>query len=171
MFLKRVKEKEALNLITSSLQQKLDIEVGGKVSKVGVVFNYNEFDNVHTLLSLAKTLHLEEHNFRIVAYINKKQKNKIYDVPVFDENDLKRKGEIQHIEIANFYNTTFDVLINFYNEAPLPLKLVSARTIAYLKVGLNQNTPLNDIVFKMKDMNFSEFNIELVKYLKILKRF
>ena len=62
------------------------------------------------------------------------------------------------------------MLINYYEDDNLMMKLLSVKTPARLKVGLGAQDPkVNDLILNTPMNDFKLFKSELKKYLKVLK--
>ena len=75
------------------------------------------------------------------------------------------------MDLQNFVDTQFDILICFYNQHSVELNLVTASSKANFKVGIsNENLKLYDFVIDVKSSQFELFKIELKKYLTVLNK-
>ena len=85
------------------------------------------------------------------------------------DKDLGWNGTIENGFVSEFVDREYDVLINYYTDDKLVLKILTARTNARIKVGFpSVDAKLNDLIFDTPIKNFDVFKTELKKYLKVL---
>ena len=89
---------------------------------------------------------------------------------MFSDKDLGWKGQIENSYVLEFLSREYDMLINYYEDDNLMMKLLSVKTLARLKVGLAAQDPnINDLILNTPLSDFKLFKSELKKYLKVLK--
>ena len=171
MILKAFKEKsniKCLNRLISERHVNID---DSRIKSLGVILNVDEVVDLELFRELAGYIHVRPNKFKIIAFsANKKEKQYAWDV-CFNPNDFGWKGQIKNIELQTFLDTKFDVLISYYTQEQLELKLLTALSKAQLKVGVLQTDKrLNDLIIKTKIKEFNVFKAELYKYLTILNK-
>jgi hypothetical protein len=63
----------------------------------------------------------------------------------------------------------YDLLVNYYTQDVLILKLMTVKTKARIKVGFAEIDPeLNDLILQTQLQDFNTFKTELAKYLKVM---
>ena len=73
--------------------------------------------------------------------------------------------------MTEFVDQQFDLLISFYKPNRYELKIVTAMSKAKFKVGIsNEDDRLHDLIIDVALKNQSTFKVELIKYLKTLKK-
>ena len=78
-------------------------------------------------------------------------------------------GEIKGNDSLEFISYDFDLLINFFNDNNV-LTLLSSKVNAKFRVGFDSvDSKLNDLIFSKKIKKFKDFELEFVKYLKLIK--
>ncbi|NER13302.1 hypothetical protein GWK08_07625 [Leptobacterium flavescens] len=173
MFLNRLKEisaDKALKKVLSSGYLS-DAVSTGKINSFACILNIDEFNHAEVFFELAKELDLRQDQFKIIGFTEGSTDNHSYSFPVFSPKDLKWKGKVENGDVQEFLDKKYDVLLNYYNDAPLILMLVSAYTKADFKVGLlSKNEALNNMIMDIRPKEFSKFKTEFVKYLSILKK-
>ena len=96
------------------------------------------------------------------------------EIPQFDEITPKdiNSSAIFHTGRLNWhFETKYDLLINFYDEANPIMMLLTQMTNADFKVGFaSTDKRLNHLVINTKTKDVSVFMDELIKYLQILKK-
>ena len=76
-----------------------------------------------------------------------------------------------NIEIDDFVDQPFDLLISYYNPNKLELSLVTALSKANFKIGINsEDSRLHDLIIDVKPSKIDVFKVELIKYLTQLNR-
>ena len=80
-------------------------------------------------------------------------------------------GKLKNIDLQNFTDTKFDVLICYFLAEENELKQIAAMSMANFKVGIsNRDERLYDLIIDVKPKDFEIFKIELKKYLTILNK-
>ncbi|MBU2951650.1 hypothetical protein KO493_13165 [Tamlana agarivorans] len=171
MILKVFKEKSIKKRINKLLSERKVASENHVAKTFGVLVNIDEFDNVALFDKLAKEAGVQPNNFRIIAFTEQKKD----DLNVFDNccsaEDFNRNGQVKDAELKGFLDTDFDVLISYYMEDILELKLLTVLSKAKFKIGILQSDErLNDLIIKTKLKEFSVFKTELFKYLRILNK-
>ena len=171
MILKVFKEKSNLRHLDKILSSR-DVNVtDSKIKSLGVIMHINEIDDFELFRKLAENLNIQPFNLKIIAYSSEsKEKPNSWDI-CFNEKDFGWKGTIHNVELQSFLETDFDVLISYYEEDILELKLITAKSKAQFKIGIFQpDSRLNDLIIQTKLNEFDAFKNELFKYLTILNK-
>lgn len=165
----KVKSNEKyLNKLLSTRQ----VKVGGNaVKSIGVILNKDAFSNVLQFKSLTKQIKLSSKALKVAAFTLEDLQEQDTDFITFSPKDFGWKGEVKNPELDAFLNQEFDVLINYYTNDSLDLKLATARSKAQFKIGILQtDTRLNDLIIKTNINEFDVFKNEVFKYLTILNK-
>ncbi|MBQ0769593.1 MAG: hypothetical protein KBT58_09890, partial [Bizionia sp.] len=114
-------------------------------------------------------------NSNLMVYVvsfstaNKRKKDEVS--AGFYAPDIAWNGVIKNSELKTFITTEFNLLISYYTVNETLLKLLTASSKADFKVGiLKEDQSINDLIINTDLNAFNTFKIELIKYLKILKR-
>lgn len=93
------------------------------------------------------------------------------DFEFFTKKDLNWAGIPRGGNIDNFFNESFDLLIDMNDYLNVPLRYLLVKSNAKLKVGRlsEENEPYFDVLIGDNKMNFENYCNELVKYLTMLK--
>ena len=166
MFLKAFKEKSNKKIINSLLNSREVFVDNSKVESLGVLLHANEFNDFEAFRKLAEYINVLPNKVKIVAYASDEKKLTNFWEVCFTEKDFGWKGTINNIELQTFINTQFDVLVSYYEDDDLELKMITAMSKARFKIGLLQSDQrLNDLIIKTKISEFDLFKEELKKYL------
>ncbi|MEH6682083.1 MAG: hypothetical protein V7724_16175 [Sediminicola sp.] len=175
MFLKGIKEKFKHKSGRRHLQQELKKPLKGidrkkGISAVACIVNLDQFSDTDAFYGLANEYGLQPNAIKIIGYKELYDKNSPYSTPVFSDRDLGWGGKIENGYVLEFLNREYDILINYYTEDKLLLKLMTLKTRARLYVGFGEvDKNLNDLILNMPIADFKLFSKELGKYLKVLK--
>lgn len=142
-----------------------------KMNSVGVILNMNEFSDFDAFRTYFKTLGISPAKTKIIAFVDDiKEANPLWDT-YFNPKDFGWKGKIKNIDLQSFIDTKFDVLISYYTNESLELKLITAASKANFKVGLTQNDRrVYDLMIDVKTKDIQLFKTELKKYLTVLNK-
>ncbi|OIQ16340.1 hypothetical protein [Lacinutrix sp. MedPE-SW] len=171
MILKGFKEKSNQNYINKTLNNRVVLATNSKIKSIGVIINADETVDYKKISSLLKTLNVNPNNFQIIAFTIEKTFEENSNFQCFNKKSIGWKGSIKNETLKHFLNREFDILISYYVEAPMYLKLLTAVSKARFKVGiLQEDERLNDLIIKTDIENYKMFEIELLKYLSILNK-
>ncbi|GAA3577302.1 DUF6913 domain-containing protein [Snuella lapsa] len=166
--LKKRSNKRHLNKLISERFVNVD---DAKVNKLGVILNLNEIDDIELFRGLAAYLKVRPNKLKVIAFSsNGKEKANAWDL-CFNPSDFGWNGTVKNVELKSFLDIEFDVLISYYTEELLELKLLTALSKSRFKVGILQTDKrLNDLIIKTDIKEFNVFKEELYKYLTILNK-
>lgn len=140
------------------------------LNKVGVIVDLDNFQNADLFYQLIELLNLRPNAVKIMGYRSFYDKNSPYATPVFSDKDLGWGGAIENSYALEFLTKEYDLLLNYYIQDTLILKLMTVKTKARIKVGFAELDPnLNDIILQSPMNDFNTFKTELKKYLKVLQ--
>ncbi len=171
MFLKRFKEKSNQKYINSILESRHVVADSRKIESVGIILNFDEFNNYDAFLSLFKEIKILENKVKFIAFITDEKLTPNSWDAFFNPKNFGWKGKIENVELEEFVNTEFDALISYYKEDSLELNLVTALSKANFKIGISgKDDRLHDFIINVKPDEIELFKMELIKYLKVLNK-
>ncbi len=139
------------------------------VRSLGIVVNSNEFVDFDFFKDLCKDITGHPDTFKLVAY--SANENSDASGAFYGPNDFGWNGVVKNTALKAFLNVEFDLLISYYEEELLELKLITAKSKSKFKIGILQtDNRLNDLIIKTNTKEFTLFKTELKKYLTILKK-
>lgn len=171
MFLKRFKEKSNQKFLNRLLKERKTSVTHKKVETIGVILNYEEFNDYDAIRLFFKSVGIKEKNLKIIAYLNdEKEAPNSWDNFYFFK-DFGWHGKILNQSINNFIETKFDVLLSFYSKNCYELSILTAASNANFKIGITDyDERLNDCIIKVSTQEFNIFKQEVLKYLKVLNK-
>ncbi|MCK7590840.1 hypothetical protein M0G43_09665 [Subsaxibacter sp. CAU 1640] len=171
MIFKAFKERSNQKHINRLLNSRNVKFTNTKISSIGVVLTLKEFGDLDAIRTFAKELDILPPKTKIITFVeDNKITDKLWDT-YFSPKDFGWNGAIKNMDLQNFIDTQFDILICFYNQHSVELNLVTASSKANFKVGIsNENLKLYDFVIDVKSNQFELFKIELKKYLTVLNK-
>ena len=126
MILKAFKANSNQKYINKLLNARQVAVSNRKMSSVGVILNMNEFSDFDAFRTYFKSIGILPARVKIIAFVeDAKQANPLWDT-YFNPKDLGWKGKINNVDLQDFVNTEFDVLVSYYAEECLELKLITA---------------------------------------------
>ena len=170
MFLRGFKKKSNQKFINKLLSHASNGQAMGQVQTVGVLLNYEEFNDFETFRNLFKELDLTSPKCRVAAFIqDEKQITNTWNTYFIPKN-IGWKGTILSVDLESFIKEEFDVFIGYYTKNDVEINLISALSKAKFKIGLKgADQRIFDLVINVEPQQFGVFKRELKKYLKILK--
>lgn len=171
MILKAFKEKSNRKYVNKLLTERKPTVNNNKIKTIAVLLNASEFHEFEVFRVYFKELGLTSPKHKIVAFtMDDKLEYNQWNAH-FSPKDFGWKGKIKNIDLEDFINEPYDMLLCFYKNPVLQLNLITAASKANLKVGIsNEDDRLYDLIIdvELKDINI--FKQELKKYLNILKK-
>lgn len=171
MFFKRIKTISSEKFLTTVLEARSKQFSSEKIKTIGILFHYDQFVNYDFFRMLFTDLGFNDNNFRfIVFYENENSQPNSWDSS-YTNTDFDWLGHCKSPEVADFVEQPFDALISFYKPNRYELKIVTAMSKAKIKVGIsNEDDRLHDLIIDVAPKNQDTFKVELIKYLKTLKK-
>ena len=171
MFLKRFKEKSIQKYVNSVLDNRKAAVHDRLIKSVGIVLNLEEYNNYDRLRQLIKSIRVKDNRVKFIAFIeDEKSAPNSWD-SFFNPKNFGWKGKIDNVELEEFLETKFDILISYYTSDRLELNYVTAVSQANFKVGITNHDPrLYDLIIEIEPKHVQVFENELVKYLKVLNK-
>ena len=171
MILKAFKANSNQKYINKLLNARQVAVSNMKMNSVGVILNMNEFSDFDTFRNYFKELGILSSKIKVIAFIDDaKNANPLWDT-YFNPKDFGWKGKINNVDLQSFIDTKFDVLISYYTQESLELKLITAASKANFKVGLiHDDKRVFDLMIDLKTKDIQLFKIELKKYLTVLNK-
>ncbi len=171
MFLKRFKKKSNQNYLDKILNYRNVSVNDNKIKSVGVILNIDEFNKHEDLRVFMKKIGIMGNKIKFITFVtDEKFVPNSWD-SYFNPKDFGWNGKIKNIELNEFINTKFDVLISYYKVDNLELNLATAISKANFKIGISGNDQrLNDFIIDVKPSQIDVFKQEILKYLKVLNK-
>ena len=171
MFFKRFKTLSLQKNITLILKSRTKNFQSAKVSSVGVIFDYDSYYDYDFFQELISELGVMKNKIRFVAMIDQEKNRPNSWDSFFSLENFDWLGRSNNIEIDEFVDQPFDLLISYYSPNKLELNLVTALSKANFKIGINsEDARLHDLIIEVDPSKTDVFKIELLKYLTQLNR-
>ena len=118
-----------------------------------------------------QTLFSKAGKIKFIAFLSENDTKLNHWDSYFEKKDFGWNGLINNLDLQEFIDTEFDILISYYKKDNLELNYATACSKANFKVGLsNHNQNLNDIIIDISPNFIDIFGKELEKYLTGLKK-
>lgn len=175
-------------MLFKGLQDKLKVKSGQKVLKealdsprsevkrdkgitaLGCIVDTDAFIRAEAFYELIEEFSLRPNAVKIIGYKRDFEKASPYAIQMFGDKDLGKKGQIDNGYVMEFLSREYDLLINYYTDDNLMMKLLSVKTQARLKVGFpSVDAKINDLILNTPLDDFKAFKTELKKYLKVFE--
>ncbi|GMN09121.1 hypothetical protein MTsPCn9_04230 [Croceitalea sp. MTPC9] len=167
----KFKVKSGLKYLEDELKKTSNVSTRKPgVSSIGCVVDMDKFPDPEAFNKLISDFSLQPNGVKIIGYKKDEGVHSPFGIQFFTDKDLGWNGTIENGFVSEFVDREYDVLINYYTDDKLVLKLLSVRTNARIKVGFpSVDSKLNDLIIDTSINNFDVFKTELKKYLKVLK--
>ncbi|MEM1257798.1 MAG: hypothetical protein AAGH81_04660 [Bacteroidota bacterium] len=140
------------------------------ISNIACIVDMDKFSNADAFQSLRQQMGLKPNAVHVMGYKRGQDKYGMFSIPFCTDKDLGWNGSVENGDFSEFSGREYDVLINYFTEDRLLLKLMSTKVKARIRVGLKEgDNDMNDLIFDCKLDDFETFQSELEKYLRILK--
>lgn len=140
------------------------------IRAVACIVDMDNFPNAEKFNELRNEFSLAPNAIQIIGYKRGHDKNTPFSIQFYTDKDLGWNGSIENSHVSEFASREYDLLINYYDEDRLMLKLLSAKIHARLRVGfIGVEDKINDLMFNTDLKDFKTFKSELKKYLKVFK--
>jgi hypothetical protein len=157
--------------IKKHLKENVSDKNFSELRTVGLLVNTHEYENLEAFNGLVKSLEILNKDLKMIFYKEEKRNLPTFVQNNFSSKDFNWKGVLTKPAIEEFLDREYDLFIGYYSKKNSYLDYITSRAKAKLKVGLIQEEEdkFFDIVFKLKVNEFSLFEKELAKYIKIFK--
>jgi hypothetical protein len=171
MFWNRIKEFWTKKIIKKKLLNVKHLGANKSIKKVGILFDVTFFVDKEVFISELIKNGIQEENIFQLVFKNSIKKNESFDCAFFSYKNLSWIGTINKMEVSEFIQQDFDLLISYYDTEKSPLMLVTHLSRATFKVGFASiDKRLNHFMVDSTTENYKVFIFELFKYLKILNK-
>lgn len=137
--------------------------------KIGILFNAENIKENDTVMAFAGQLKSMQKNIQLLGYLPKREFGFVYPFPFFTNKETNWLGIPKTGTAGEFYNTPFDLLINFSTTEALPLEYISGASLSSFRIGFNKSdeNPNYDLILIPKEnKEISNLIQNLEKYLK-----
>jgi hypothetical protein len=170
MFLKGFKRKSAQKYLIKQLQEKRVVDQS-KIRTIGVLVDATVFESFHFINEITEVFGVQKDAITLLYYHPNKKVAEAFTEPVFTDNNLGFKGQLNNPSANAFLDTTFDALLSFYNTDQQLLNLAAVQSRAKYKIGFSGvNEHINDLYVVTELSDIKTFTFELKKYLSILNK-
>jgi len=170
MFLNGLKEKSIVRKLKNKIANREYTPSGRQVRTLGILQEKGAPFDVKSTKVLAKALGIEENDIEIFTYQAKLPKDQKEIQGMYALKSIGWNATLKTASLKAFVAKDFDVLLSYYTDDRLPLRLVSGLSNAVFKVGLiKEEDGLHDLVITTAIGEEMLLINELEKYLRILK--
>ncbi|WP_405606090.1 DUF6913 domain-containing protein [Polaribacter sp. Asnod1-A03] len=163
-----IKELRLRRLFDKISLKKESIFTDKEIKSIGVISLLTITDKFNLEAEIKSTLGIE--NIKIYNF-SKEAKAEEDSFNSFSKNDISSSGEIIQPNLKSFLEEPFDLLIGYFNEDNLYLKMAVLKSKATFKIGftgVSENLYRLEIAEEIE--NVKSFSLELKKYLKLFNK-
>lgn len=170
MFLNGLKTKSIIRKLKKEVASRSYIPSGKPIRRIGILQEGNVPFDVKRIAPLTKALGVKENDVEIISFLLKPTKNQNEAEGIYSVKSIGWNGVAKTDTLKAFIAKDFDILLSYYTENRLPLRLISGLSKATFKVGIvKEEESLHDLVITIAIGEETLFISELEKYLRILK--
>ncbi len=171
MFFKRFKANSSQKFLTTVLNSRLKEFKQGKIGSVGIIFDYNNFQDYDFFKLMFTDLGISLNQIKFISMIDNLENLPNSWDAFYGKENFDWLGHCKNVEVNEFINIPFDLLISYYKPNSYELNIVTAMSKANFKIGLSsQDKRLHDFIIEIDPENIDTFKIETIKYLKTFKK-
>ncbi|WP_298533492.1 hypothetical protein [uncultured Algibacter sp.] len=171
MILKGFKDKSNQKYLNKLVSERHVNVSEDAVVSMGVIFNIDEVENFELFAILAEYIRVRPNRLKVIAFSESKREVLNTWDECYTPKDFGWNGAVKNGGLESFLNTEFDLLISYYREEFLELKMITALSKSKFKIGILQSDKrINDLIIKTSLNEFHLFKEEVFKYLKILNK-
>ena len=171
MFYKIIKNFFLKKNVTKRLLKQKNQLAQQKIATVGLLVDETYFSNTAALVDQLISKGIEKDNITVLIYKDKIKSKELITSPFLSLKNISFAGEIDKPEVVDFLETSFDILINYYDVNKNALLLLTIKSKANFKVGFDSvDKRVNHFIIKTLVDEYEMFTLELFKYLKILNK-
>ena len=170
MFLNGLKTKSIIRKLKKVVASRSYTPSGNPIRRIGILQEEGVPFDVKKIASLAKSLGIKQNDVEVFSFTTTPTKDQKEVEGIYSVKSIGWNGTAKTATLKAFVEKDFDVLLSYYTEDRLPLRLVSGLSRATFKVGLmKEEQGLHDLVITTAIGEETIFINELEKYLRILK--
>ena len=171
MFLNYIKDYFLIKILKNNLNNVKNISPSVSMQTVGLLIDESYFFEKDSLVKEIIANGIVENNIKILVYSDKLKKNEVYSQPTFGAKHLNWNMKINNLEVNDFINEKFNLLISYFDVEKAILLKVTYDSKAEFKVGFSSiDKRLNHLMINTTAENHTVFVHELFRYLKILNK-
>lgn len=170
MFLNGLKVKSIIRKLKNKVANRSYTPSGSPIRTLGILQDEGAYFDIKKRTVLAKALGIKEDDIEVFTYVTKLPKDQKEIEGKYSAKSIGWNATLKSAALKAFVLKDFDVLLSYYTEDRLPLRLVSGLSKATFKVGLiKEEEGLHDLVITTAIGEELILINELEKYLRILK--
>lgn len=171
MLLNYIKNFFLKRILKNNLHNVKSISSSVPVQTVGLLIDESYFFEKEALVNEIIANGILESNIKILVYKDKIKKNEVNSQPTFGAKHLNWNLKINNLEVNDFINEKFNLLISYFDVEKAILLKVTHDSKAEFKVGFSSiDKRLNHLMINTTAENHTVFVHELFRYLKILNK-
>lgn len=166
-----MKDYFLINILKNNLHNVKTSTSNVYIQTVGLLIDESYFFGKNSLVKEIIANGILESNIKIIVYRDKLKKNEVYSQPAFGAKHLNWNMKINNLEVNDFINEKFNLLISYFDVEKAILLKVTHDSKAEFKVGFSSiDKRLNHLMINTTAENHTVFVHELFRYLKILNK-
>jgi len=171
MFLNYIKNYFLIKILKNNLHNVKASTSITSIQTVGLLIDESYFFEKEALVKEIIANGVLENNIKILVYRDKLKKDEVYTQLTFGSKHLNWNAKINNLEVKDFINEKFDLLISYYDVEKAILLKVTHDSKAQFKSGFSSiDKRLNHLMINTNAENNAVFVHELFRYLKILNK-
>ena len=169
MFLDYLKNFVIKKVISKSLSANIVPTDVHKIQTVGIILDQAFLNVLQKIKQNLVAYGILEENIEIIIRTTPAKADAACNYNTFNASNVTWAGTFSDEKIEKFIQKDFDLLINYYDQQKPVLMMVSSLSKANFKVGFATiDKRVNNLIIDASAEEYSIFNQELFKYLKIL---
>ncbi|MCC9041447.1 hypothetical protein LNQ81_01795 [Myroides sp. M-43] len=168
MWFNTLKKRSLSKVVEKSTLKALPADFKYEFKEVGILVNKSDARIIPDLIKAFERKGISGVKIKVLIYTS--ENKKILEEGCFGMKDFTISGSTENIEILDFIEKQFDILVSYYTNKAVPLMWMTAKSNALFKVGVSsENTMLNHFSLVLESLEVDSFIENLYKYINVFK--
>jgi len=166
---KKLKQRSFQKVIERNLKNRDFSQVNAPLKTLGFLVNEDAFKALEQLQNSDAFFGVQSKDLKVFSFVTMSKKAPSLRQDQVSNRDFSWNGSITNLNVKEFLDIPFDVLVGYYEDKNQYLDLMITESNAKFKVGVSSADPaIYDLLIDVKLKESEAFKKELKKYLQVL---
>lgn len=168
MWFNTLKKRSLSKVVEKSTLKALPTDFKYEFKEIGILVNKSDARIVPELIKAFEKKGINGAKIKVLIYTS--ENKKMLEEGCFGMKDFTISGTTENVDILDFIDMRFDILISYYTNIAVPLAWMTAKSNALFKIGVSsENTMLNHFSLTLESLEVDNFIENLYKYINVFK--